>query len=147
MNRWKFLAIAALAGICFTIAAPKVEAQININIGAPPECPYGYYDYAPYGCAPYGYYGPEWFTDGVFVGAGPWYHGPEHFQGHVDNHYDSRQGYKGPYPKVGEKPEPSKHPEKVANFHGNEVHDGHGQAGGAHAQAGGEHGPAGGEHH
>src|ERR1700733_11815584 len=134
MNRWKFLAIVALAGICFTMAAPKVEAQININIGAPPECPYGYY-------------GPEWFSGGVFVGAGPWYHGPEHFQGHVDNHYDSRQGYKGPYPKVGEKPEPSKHPEKVANFHGNEVHDGHGQAGGAHAQAGGEHGPAGGEHH
>ena len=70
MKRWKFLAIAALAGICFTMAAPKVEAQININIGPAPECPYGYYDYAPYGCAPYGYYGPEWFTGGVFVGAG-----------------------------------------------------------------------------
>ena len=147
MDRGKFLAIVALAGICFTMAARKAEAQININIGPAPECPYGYYDYAPYGCAPYGYYGPEWFSDGVFIGAGPWYHGHEHFQGHVDNHYDTRHGYKGPVPRVGEKPEPSKRPDKVANFHGNEVHDGHGPAGAAHGPAGGDHGPAGGEHH
>jgi len=41
----------------------------------PPVCPYGYFDYAPYACAPYGYYGPSWFSGGVFIGAGPWYHG------------------------------------------------------------------------
>jgi len=29
----------------------------------------------PYACAPYGYYGPEWFSGGIFIGAGPWYHG------------------------------------------------------------------------
>ena len=27
----------------------------------------------PYACAPYGYYGPDWFAGGVFIGAGPWY--------------------------------------------------------------------------
>jgi len=42
-------------------------------------CPYGYYDFAPYSCAPYGYYGPEWFSGGVFIGAGPWFHGPHDF--------------------------------------------------------------------
>jgi len=59
MNRFKILAVAALAGACFTMAAPKAQAQVSINIGVAPECPYGYYDYAPYACAPYGYYGPE----------------------------------------------------------------------------------------
>jgi len=33
------------------------------------------YDAAPYNCAPSGYYGPEWFSGDVFVGAGPWIHG------------------------------------------------------------------------
>jgi hypothetical protein len=132
MNRFKFLAVLAVTGVCFAFTAPKAEAQVTINIGPEPECPYGYYDYAPYGCAPYGYYGPEWFSGGVFVGAGPWYHGAEHFQGHVDTHYDVQRGYKGPVPKVGEKPEPSKHPEQVANFKGDEVHDGHARGGPAH---------------
>jgi hypothetical protein len=34
--------------------AAKARADVNIDIGAEPECPYGYYDYAPYACAPYG---------------------------------------------------------------------------------------------
>ena len=42
----------------------------------PPVCAYGYYGYYPYACAPYGYYGPDWFAGGIFVGAGPWFHGP-----------------------------------------------------------------------
>jgi len=41
------------------------------------------------------------------------------------------QGYKGPIPKVGEKADPSRHPEKIANFHGNEVRDGRGHVTGA----------------
>src|SRR6202522_312148 len=132
----KALALTTVAGFAFAAAAtPQAQAQVSVNIGVAPNCPYGYYDTTPYGCAPYGYYGPEWFTGGVFVGAGPWYHGPEHFQGHVDTHYDVQHGYKGPVPKVGEKPEPSKHPEQVASFKGDEVHDGHGK------------GPAGGEKH
>lgn len=130
MTRLKILAVAALAGACFTMAGPKAQAQVSINIGVAPECPYGYYDYAPYACAPYGYYGPEWFSGGTFIGAGPWYHGDEHFAGHVDNHYDVHQGYKGPLPKVGEKAAPDKHPEKVANFHGNEMRDGRGHVAG-----------------
>ena len=41
----------------------------------PPVCAYGYYPYYPYACSPYGYYGPSWFAGGIFIGAGPWYHG------------------------------------------------------------------------
>jgi len=64
-------AAVAVAVVGFTATASKAEAEVSINIGAEPACPYGYYDYAPYACAPSGYYGPEWFTGGVFVGAGP----------------------------------------------------------------------------
>src|ERR1035438_6347406 len=29
-------------------------------VNGPPVCPYGYYSYSPYACAPYGFYGPRW---------------------------------------------------------------------------------------
>ena len=41
--------------------------------GPPPDCPYGYYDYPPYACAPAGYWGPEYFYNGIFIGVGPWW--------------------------------------------------------------------------
>jgi hypothetical protein len=131
MNKLKYLALAIVAGICLMASAPQVHAQVSVgvNIGAAPECPYGYYDYAPYACAPYGYYGPEWFADGVFIGAGPWFHGHDDFRGNVDNHFDPHHGYKGPTPNRGDKAEASKRPDKVTNFKGNEMRDGRGHAG------------------
>jgi hypothetical protein len=128
MNRFKLLALAAVAGICLTMAAPKMEAQVSIgvNVGAAPNCPYGYYDYAPYSCSPYGYYGPEWFTGGAFTGAGPWFHGADNFQGHVNNRFDAQRGYRGPRPNPGDKAEPSKRLDKVSHFKGNEMRDGRG---------------------
>jgi hypothetical protein len=118
------LALTAAAALLFTAASPRAEAQVavGVNIGPAPVCPYGYYDYAPYSCAPYGYYGPEWFVSGVFVGAGPWYRGPAHFRGHVDNRFDVRGGYHGPVPNHGE--HPVAHPGGA--FHGNEMRDGRG---------------------
>jgi hypothetical protein len=128
MKRFKYLALAAVAGtfFCLTVTTPKAEAQVTVDVGVAPECPYGYYDAAPYACAPYGYYGSEWFVGGVFVGAGPWFHGSENFRGHVNNRFHPEHGYKGPAPERGEKPEPSKRTDKVSNFRGNEVRDGHG---------------------
>jgi hypothetical protein len=102
-------------------------AQVTVNIGVAPECPYGYYDAAPYGCAPAGYYGPEWFSGDVFVGAGPWFHGPSNFRGHVNNTFHPEHGYKGPMPNKGEKAEPSKRVDK-SRFKGNEERDGRGHA-------------------
>ena len=128
MNRLHFAGLAVLAlGLCLT-TAPKAAAQvsINVNLGPAPDCPYGYYDVAPYGCAPYGYYGPEWFVGGAFVGAGPWFHGPENFHGHVNNRMHPEHGYKGPAPKPGDRPEPSKPVTKIQHFKSNEVRDGKG---------------------
>jgi hypothetical protein len=122
------LVLAAIGAMCLTVSAPKIEAQISVEIGAAPNCPYGYYDAAPYGCAPYGYYGSEWFTGGVFIGAGPWFHGSDNFRGHVNNRYHPEHGYRGPAPQRGERPEPSKRVDKVAHFKGNEVRDGRGHA-------------------
>lgn len=129
MNRVKCLLLAVAAGICFTVATPKAQAQISVEIGAAPDCPYGYYDVPPYNCAPYGYYGPEWFTGGVFIGAGPWFHGPEHFRGHVNNHFHPEHGYKGPLPQRGEARAPERAAPAPAHFKGNEVRDGRGHAG------------------
>ena len=139
MNRLKYLAIAAVAGMCLTVTAPKSEAQVSVNIGVAPVCPYGYFDYAPYDCAPYGYYGPNWFTNGVFIGAGPWYHGRSEFYGHVNNHFDPHNGYKGPLPQRGERAEPSRPAGHVEHFQGNEMRDGRGHTQGGHDSGHGGH--------
>jgi hypothetical protein len=124
-----FLALAAVAAIGFTVTTPKATAQVGVEIGAAPDCPYGYYDSTPYGCAPYGYYGPDWFSGGIFIGAGPWFHGPSGFQGHVNNRLHPDHGYKGAAPQRGEKAEPAKIASNAHSFKGNEVRDGHGAVG------------------
>jgi hypothetical protein len=128
VKRIKFLLLAVVAGICFMAATPKTQAQVSVEIGAAPECPYGYYDVAPYNCAPYGYYGPEWFTGGVFIGSGPWFHGDEHFRGHVNNRYHPEHGYKGALPQRGEGRAPERAAPAPKKFKGNEVRDGRGHA-------------------
>src|SRR5712691_6902144 len=82
----RYLRFFGLLGIFLAVglfSASNAQAQrltFGVGIVAPayygpaPVCAYGYYDYYPYSCAPYGYYGPDWFVGGVFIGAGPWYH-------------------------------------------------------------------------
>jgi len=112
--------LGILAAVC-----PQAHAQVSVNIGVAPDCPYGYYDVAPYNCAPAGYYGPEWFDGGVFVGAGPWFHGHDDFRGHVNNKFHPEHGYKGPLPQKGEKADESRRVD-AAHFKGNEMRDGRG---------------------
>ena len=131
MLHWKSLVFVTAASAALAATTAVAPAQISINIGAAPVCPYGYYDYAPYDCAPYGYYGPDWFSGGVFIGAGPWFHGPHGFYGHVDNRFDPRHGYHGPFPDRGAQP--------FNHFHGNEARDGQGHIGNAGHDPGGEH--------
>ena len=80
----KYLRYLTLFSLLMLLPLAYAQAQVRVGVGigvgpgyvaGPPVCSYGYYDYYPYACAPYGYYGPEWFTGGVFIGAGPWYHG------------------------------------------------------------------------
>jgi len=129
----KALALSVVA-IALFFSAHKVSAQVGISIGMAPGCPYGYFDYEPYQCAPYGYYGPDWFNGGIFIGAGPWFHGGRGFYGHVDNRYDPHHGYGGPLPGRGNV--------------GNPGHEGGGEhalpgyrgGGGSHGGGGGERG-------
>jgi hypothetical protein len=117
--------LTAVAGLGLMVTAPQAQAQVGVEIGVAPDCPYGYYDVAPYNCAPAGYYGPEWFNDGVFIGAGPWFHGDEHFHGYVDNRFHPDHGYHGPMPARGEKAEPGRRVD-AQHFKGNEMRDGRG---------------------
>jgi len=123
------LTVIVAAVLTSTRVAPS---QVSVDIGVAPVCPYGYFDYAPYDCAPYGYYGPDWFVGGVFFGAGPWFRGPAGFHGHVDNRYDPRHGYHGPVPDHGA--------QAFNHFQANEAHDGHGNVVAAPNHSGaGEH--------
>ena len=130
MSYGKAIAFAVL-GTALYCSSPSAPAQVSVEVGGPPVCPYGYFDYAPYDCAPYGYYGPDWFLGGVFIGAGPWFHGHSGFYGHVDNRYDPRHGYHGPLPGRGEP--------AFNHFHANEARDGRGHVGEAPHDGGREH--------
>src|ERR1700753_413765 len=98
----KFAVTSVAAGLLGSLSI--APAQVSVNTGPAPVCPYGYFDYAPYDCAPYGYYGPDWFDGGFFIGAGPWFHGRAGFHGHVDNRFDPHHGYHGPMPERGAEP-------------------------------------------
>jgi len=121
MRNLKIFVFAILA-FAMSSAPRGASASVSVNIGVAPTCPYGYFDYAPYSCAPYGYYGPEWFNGGIFIGAGPWFHGRDGFFGHVDSRFDPHHGYRGPFPERGDMP--------FNHFHGNEMRAGH--SGGGH---------------
>src|SRR5437868_1313283 len=90
----RYLKYIALLGILAFVAVASASAQVRVAVGpyyggpynsgysayydydaygAPPDCVYGYYDYYPYACAPYGFWGPDYFVNGVFVGVGPWW--------------------------------------------------------------------------
>jgi hypothetical protein len=127
---WKSLLLSAVALVLLGAARPA-HAQVEVGIGVAPVCPYGYFDYAPYDCAPYGYYGPDWFLGGLFIGAGPWFHGRPGWYGHVDNRFDPRHGYNGPLPGRGSR--------QFNHFQGNEARDGRGNTGQATHEPSGEH--------
>jgi len=124
----KFNGVVAAAVVGLVSLAPQARAQDEVTLDLEPDCPYGYYDYPPYSCAPYGYYGPEWFVGGLFVGAGPWFHGRPEFFGHVDNRFDAHHGYRGPFPQRGDRRDESRRLDRIENFRGNEMRDGRGTA-------------------
>jgi hypothetical protein len=79
MRYLKYFALLTILMVPFAYSQAQVRVGIGIGVGpgyvdGPPACAYGYYDYYPYACAPYGYYGPQYFVNGIFVGVGPWYH-------------------------------------------------------------------------
>ena len=80
MKYLRYLALFSL--LMLPLAYSQAEVRFGVGIGfgpgyvaGPPACAYGYYSYYPDACAPYGFYGPSYFVNGIFIGAGPWYHG------------------------------------------------------------------------
>jgi hypothetical protein len=119
MSFWKSAVLFTIAFAALSSVKPAhSQISVGVGIGVAPVCPYGYFDYAPYDCAPYGYYGPDWFVGGIFLGAGPWFHGPAGFHGHVDNRFDPHHGYNGPLPGHGAP--------AFNHFQANEARDGRG---------------------
>ncbi|MFZ3211800.1 MAG: hypothetical protein WA188_09805 [Terriglobales bacterium] len=117
MRYLRYLALLGMLMLPLTYSQAQVGFGVGIGVGpavvaGPPVCAYGYYPYYPYACAPYGYYGPSWFSGGVFIGAGPWHHGWGHpyygFPGYG-------RGYDGHAPIVGRG---SNGHGPVAGFHG-----------------------------
>jgi hypothetical protein len=112
----RYLKILVFVG-ALMLTASHANAQrvaIGVGIGGPgyvgvaPVCDYGYYNYYPYACSPYGYYGPEWFSGGIFIGAGPWFRGfgpgfRGGFRGGVGfrGGFAGRPGFNGGRPGVG----------------------------------------------
>ena len=113
MRYLKYLAMLAVMVVPMAYSQAQVSVGVGIGVGpgyvaGPPVCAYGYYDYAPYACAPYGFYGPNYFVNGIFIGAGPWYHWghPAWFwrQGYVGRPFYGRPYVGRPYagrPYVG----------------------------------------------
>lgn len=103
--------VALLTVLMVPLAYSQAQVSVGVGVGpvgvvvghpyvaGPPVCSYGYYDYYPYACAPYGYYGADYFVDGVFIGAGPWYHWghPAGFwnRGYAGRGWYGRPGYYG----------------------------------------------------
>jgi hypothetical protein len=83
--------VAAAAGI-FLAAAPKArpQASFSANTGSSMECPYGYHQESGNNCAPDGSFGPEWFVNGVLVGARPWVQTPQTYISYVDGQHRKR---------------------------------------------------------
>jgi hypothetical protein len=99
MKFLRYLAIAAVLLIPFSFQTAHAQVAVGIGVGvpyAPPVCAYGYYGFYPYACAPYGYYGPNYFVDGIFIGAGPWFRGGWGYGG-----WGYRGGFYGPHPVYG----------------------------------------------
>src|ERR1700719_775515 len=83
-SQMRYLKYAVVVGIIALSMSAVASAQVRVGVvigvgpgyvGLAPVCAYGYYPYAPYACSPYGYWGPDYFVNGVFIGAGPWFHG------------------------------------------------------------------------
>jgi hypothetical protein len=134
----------AAALLIFGAVAPKADAQISINIGGPPPvCPYGYYDYAPYRCAPVGFYGPGYFYNGIFLGVGPWTHwgyrhgwGYHRFSGPRGGRYYPGHRYRGRGYARGHHAY-ARGPRGRRGYGDRRGHGGHGGGHGSHGHGGG----------
>jgi len=106
MKYLRYVVLLALLAVPLAYSQAEVRVGVGIGVGGyvagPPVCAYGYYPDYPYACAPYGYYGPSFFVNGVFIGAGPWDHGWGHpYYGRAYGRGYVGHGYVGHGPVIG----------------------------------------------
>ena len=104
MRSLRLVLIVMLLALTFGVTA-IAQDEVGVGVGPevvpapmvydPPVCEWGYYAYYPYTCAPYGYYGPQWFYGGSFLGVGPWYQ--RGWYGRGGNGYRGGYGSRGGY--------------------------------------------------
>jgi len=155
MRRYWLVLIAMLLVVPFAMTAMAQDVVEDVGVGpalvpaplvyGPPVCAWGYYPYYPYACAPYGYYGPGWFYNGIFIGVGPWYGWG----------WGWHHGWYGGYPRhggypirggvgvrgVGVRGVPAAHGAYTGGYRGNAVR---GYSGGTRGYSGGTRGYSGG---
>ena len=93
MRYLKYVALLAILMVPVAYSQAQVRVGIGVGVGpgyvaGPPACAYGYYNYYPYACAPYGYYGPD-YRGHAYVprgGYGGSYRGDRHDGDHRDRH-------------------------------------------------------------
>jgi len=154
------LFLAGTTTLLVPVAFMPAAAQVTLGVGVgvnPPVCSYGYYNYAPYGCAPSGFYGPGYFYNGIFLGVGPWAHwgyghgwGEHRFSGGHGGRYNGAR-YVGARGNAGRGYAANRRgpaPAHANHYNGAHAPAGHGGAArsaphAAAAHGGGEHG---GEH-
>src|ERR1700676_1320504 len=120
------------------VLAPAANAQVVVGIGIQPVCSYGYYDYAPYECAPMGFYGQGYFHNGIFLGMGPWAGwgyghgwGGYRFVGDGGGSYHGRGGY-----EAGRGHWANGRDDREAGYRGNNGRRGNDQRGEGHPNQG-----------
>jgi len=148
MQYLKYAALFGVLSLAMLFVAGTANAQVRVGVGVgigpEPVCAYGYYNYYPYACAPYGFWGPSYFLNGVFIGVGPWYH--SHWYGPG---YRAGWGYR---PGFGYRPGYGHYAAPVhghvgggyrapgGGFHGGAAYHGGGFHGGGSFHGGGGHG-------
>ena len=102
MRYLKYAGLSAtlLGVLLFTAGSAHAQVAVGVGVGPfygavgpEPVCAWGYYPFYPYACAPYGYWGPDYFYNGVFIGVGPWYH--SHWGGYYGHGFYGRPGFDG----------------------------------------------------
>ena len=63
---------ALLAGMALTPQRLNRKSPSALTLVCLPYASLGYYEAPPYACAPYGFYGPGYFYNGIFLGVRPW---------------------------------------------------------------------------
>jgi hypothetical protein len=104
--------------LSLTLMIPaNAQVSVGVNIGPEPVCQYGFYPTYPYDCADEGFYDSSWFYEGIFIGAGPWFHWHDYY-GHPRGFYGGYYKSHAYTDRSGHKFSDNGKVDRQGNFHG-----------------------------